>query len=287
MEFLTGKPLPYQAARVTGNVETGQYVTGLLPAAVRQRKVDLRWSRGDLGETLAFAHKAYHPHGQHWIEAPVLETTAQVDTRAGVYVNQGGPGDRQMVAFWAEDGYVLELRAEVPDLAAMKERLGWLTRVDSQTWLDAMPASVVKAADHDATVREMLRGIPVPDTFTPSRIPDEGLTTDRGQVAGAVTGTVACLWFRQWGQARRTGDTAKKVEAERAMATSKQWPILREISEGGPYPLMIWQLAEAMPSGEWRRGWRLLPHAEALGCARLGIPVLPWKQRRQNERGGP
>jgi hypothetical protein len=253
---------------------------------VRQRKVDLRWSRGDLGETLAFARKAYHPHGQHWTEAPVLETTAQVDTRAGVYVNQGGPGDRQMVALWAEDGYVLELRAEVPDLAAMEERLGWLTRVDSQAWLDAMPANVVKAADHDATVREMLRGIPVPDTFTPSRIPDEGLTTDRGQVAGSVTGTVACLWFRQWGTARRTGDTAKKVEAERAMATSKQWPILREISEDGAYPLMIWQLAEAMPSGEWRRGWRLLPHAEALGCARLGIPVLPWKQQRQNERGG-
>jgi hypothetical protein len=39
-----------------------------------------------------------------------------------------------------------------------------------------------------------------------------------------------------------------------------------------------------MPSGEGRRGWRLLPQAEALGCARWGIPVLPWKQRRQNER---
>jgi hypothetical protein len=284
MEFLTGKPLPDEVARVKGNVETGQHVTGLLPAAVRQRKVDLRWSRGNLEETLAYAHKAYHPHGRHWTEAPVLETTAQVDTRAEVYVNQGGPGDRQMVALWAEDGYVLEMRAAVPDLAAMEERLDWLTRVDSQTWLDAMPANVVKAADHDATVREMLKGIPVPDTFTPSRIPDEGLTTDRGQVAGVVTGTVACLWFRQWGQARRTGDTAQKVEAERAMATSKHWPILREISEDGAYPLMIWQLAEAMPSGEWRRGWRLLPHAEALGCARLGIPVLPWKQRRQSER---
>lgn len=286
MEFITGRPLPPEALTATGNVETGQYVSGLAPAAVRQRKVDLRWSRGSLAETLAFARKGYHAHGQHWTTAPVLETTAHLDTRAEVYINQGGPGDRQMTALWSEDGYVLEMRAAVPDLAAMEERLEWITRVDSQTWLDAMPASVVKAADHDATVREMLQGIPLPDTFAPSRIPDEGLTTNRGQVAGAVTGTVACLWFRQWGTARRTGDAASKLEAERAMATSKRWPILREISKDGAYPLTIWQLAAAMPSGEWRRGWRLLPHAEALGCARLGIPVLPWKQRRQNERGG-
>jgi hypothetical protein len=29
----------------------------------------------------------------------------------------------------------------------------------------------------------------------------------------------------------------------------------------------------------------LLPRAEGLGCARWGLPVLPWKQRRQSERG--
>jgi hypothetical protein len=147
-----------------------------------------------------------------------------------------------------------------------------------------MPAKVVKAADHDATVREMLKGIPLPDTFKPSRVSDEGLTTNRYQVGGAVTGTVSCLWFRQWGQARRTGDRAAKLEAERAMATSRQWPILREMAKDGAYPPTIWQLAAAMPSGEGRRGWRLLPQAEALGCARRGLPVLPWKQRRQNER---
>ena len=42
-----------------------------------------------------------------------------------------------------------------------------------------------------------------------------------------------------------------------------------------------------MPSGYWRwQGHRhpLLPRAEGLGCARLGIPVLPWKQQRQSER---
>ena len=299
MEFVTGKPVPYESIRVTcvrqvmsknGKypICTQQSQSGMSPPAVRQRKVELRWFRGNLAKTIATAREVPHPHGQDWVKLPVLDTTAEVDTRAEFFVNQGGPGDRQMTALWSEDGYVLELKAAVPDIAAFEERLDWLTRVDSQTWLDAMPAKVVKAADHDAAVREMLKGIPVPKGFTPSQIPDEGLTTDRYQVGASVTGIVSCLWFRQWGEARRAGDGKAEAEAERAMATSKHWAILREMAKDGAYPQTVWQLAKAMPSGVWRRGskttWRLLPRAEGLGCARWGIPVLPWKQRRQNER---
>ncbi|HET7416615.1 MAG TPA: hypothetical protein VFJ61_03175 [Solirubrobacterales bacterium] len=285
MEFVTGKPVPYETIRVTGNSKSGERAFGMFPPAVRQRRVELAWRHDSLEQAIATARGSLHPHGQRWIELPVLETTAQVDTRAEFYVNQGGPGNRQMTAFWSEGGYVLELRAAVPDLTAFEERLGWLTRVDSRTWLEAMPAKVVKAADHDAAVREMLQGIPVPDTFAPSRVPDEGLTTTRYQVGAAVTGIVSCLWFRQWGDARRTGDRAKRLEAERAMATSKSWPILREMAKDGAYPATIWRLAREMPSGVWVRGpritWRLLPKAEGLGCARWGLPVLPWKMRRQ------
>jgi hypothetical protein len=288
MEFVTGKPIPYEAVRITGNIETGQRESGMFPPAVRQRRAELFWRRESLKDALATARGMLHPHGQRWTKAPVLGTTAYVDTRAEFFVNQGGPGNRQMTALWAEGSYVLELKAAVPDLASFEERLDWLNRVDSQVWLDAMPAKVVKAADHDAAVREMLKGIPVPDTFTPSRVPDEGLTTNRFQVGAAVTGTIACLWFRQWGEARRTGDGSAAAEAESAMATAKDWPILHEMAkDGGAYSELVWQLAAAMPSGEWPpRGWRLLPHVEGLGCARWGIPVLPWKQRLQRERRG-
>jgi hypothetical protein len=130
----------------------------------------------------------------------------------------------------------------------------------------------------------MLKGIPVPSGFKPSRIPDEGLTTNRYQVGASVTGIVSCLWFRQWGEARRNGDSRGAAEAEKAMASAKGWPILREMAKESGYPDTVWQLAAAMPSGEGRRGWRLLPQAEGLGCARWGMPVLPWKQRLQRER---
>jgi hypothetical protein len=290
MEFVTGKPIPYETIRITGNDETGQRESGMAPGSVRQRKVELAWRQGSLEEAVAGARRRYHSHGRRWAKAPVLGTTAFVDTRDEVFVNQGGPGDRQMTAYWSEDGYLLELRAAVPDLAAFEERLGWLTRVDSQTWLDAMPAKVVKAADHDAAVREMLKGIPVPSTFKPSRVPNTGLTTDRYQVGAMVTGTVACLWFRQWGEARRTGDKAAEAEAEKAMATSRHWKILREMAQEGAYPEVLWELAREMPSGVWEWDGKthpLLPKAEGLGCARFGIPVLPRKMKLQRERGVP
>jgi RNA polymerase sigma-70 factor (ECF subfamily) len=275
MEFVTGKPIPYESILITGDNEEPRE-SGMFPPAVRQRRVELSWRRGSLAEAILTARGTPHPHGQRWIEVPVLGTTAQVDTRAEFYVNQGGAGNRQMTAFWSEDGYLLELSAAVPDQAAFEERLDWLTKVNSQTWLDAMPAKVVKAADHDAAVRKMLRGIPVPSTFSPSRVPNTGLTTNRYQVGAAVTGTVSCLWLRQWGEARRSGDKAAEAEAVEAMATSRHWPILREMDADGAYPEAIWEIADDMRQGYWEwNGHRhpVLPRAEGLGCAYLGVPV--------------
>ncbi|HEX5712238.1 MAG TPA: hypothetical protein VFX85_02870 [Solirubrobacterales bacterium] len=291
MEFVTGKPVPDETVWVSGT-PTRPRQKGMLPPAVRQRLVKLSWSPRSLASEIATIRAMAHPHGRRVIKLPVLDTTATVDTRAEFYVNQGGPGNRQMVALWSEGGYTLRIDAAVPDLSSFEERLGWLTKVDAQTWLDAMPEQVVKAADHEAAVREILKGIPVPATFKPSRVPDEGLTTNRYQVGAAVTGTVSCLWFRQWDRARRSGDQAAVAEAVRAMTSSKGWPVLHEMAEEGAYPETIWQLAEDMPKGYWDwRGHkrRLLSRAEGLGCARLGIPLLPWKQKRQDEReaGGP
>jgi hypothetical protein len=286
MEFVTGKPIPYESVRLSGTA-TEQRESGMFPPAVRQRRVELAWSHRSLAGEVERVRTMLHPHGRRVVELPVLDTTATVDTRAEFYVNQGGPGNRQMIALWSEGGYTLELRAAVPDLGAFEERLDWLTKVDSQTWLDAMPAKVVKAADHDATVRELLKGIPVPAAFKPSSVPDEGLTTTRYQVGAAVTGTVSCLWLRQWGEARRAGDRAAAAEAEQAMATSRHWPILHEMAKDGAYPEVVWELAADMARGYWEwNGHRhpLLSHAEGLGCALWGIPLLPWKQKRQNER---
>jgi hypothetical protein len=300
MEFVTGSQATL-AARLT----RAQAKHHVLPPAVlkdRQSRVELTWKDSRRSKLVwhngKLGFSAYDPYykkrvtfyepGQAFKTTIAgLGTVAYVDPHAENPRLKGEPGNRSMVAFWTEGGNLLELRASVPDLAAFEERLGWLTKVDSQTWLDAMPASVVKAADHETAVREMLKGIPVPDSFKPSRVPDTDLTTDRYQLGAAVTGTVSCLWLRQWGEGRRTGDEAAASEAVRAMRTSKRWPILREMAKEGAYPQVVWEISKWMPNGyfEWAgHKRRLLAQAEGLGCARDGLPLLPWKQRRQRER---
>ncbi|HEU4462988.1 MAG TPA: hypothetical protein VFR75_10390, partial [Solirubrobacterales bacterium] len=75
MEFVTGKPVPSEST----TLHPDGTVTGMQPPSVRQRKVELAWYRGDLAETVAAARSWPHPHGQRWIEVPVLGATAQVD----------------------------------------------------------------------------------------------------------------------------------------------------------------------------------------------------------------
>jgi hypothetical protein len=289
IEFVTGKPIPYETIRVSGP-NKHPHESGMLPPAVRQRRVELSWRRASLQQTIAWIHALPHPHGRKVLHLPVLDTTAYVDTRDEFYSNQGGPGNHQMIALWSEGGDVYELRAAVPDLKAFEERLGWLTKVDPQTWLDALPAKVVPPAEYETTVREVLKGIPTPKSFSPSRVPDEGLVTDRYQVGAQTAGTVSCLWLRQWGQARRTDDSIAEIEANKAMATSTHWPILREMTKEGAYSEVVWEIAKWMPKGyfEWAGHKRsLLAQAEGLGCALKGLPLLPKKIRAQHERGAP
>jgi hypothetical protein len=59
------------------------------------------------------------------------------------------------------------------------------------------------------------------------------------------------------------------------------------MAKEGAYPEGVWEIAKWMPKGyfEWAgHKRRLLAQAEGLGCAREGIPLLPWKQRRQDAR---
>jgi len=286
VEFVTGKPIPYETIRIEGNAKR-ETESGMLPPATRQRRVELSWNRGELAEAVETQRHSLHPHGQAWVELPVAGTTAQVDTKAEFFANQGGPGNREMTALWQEGPFVVELSAAVPDQAAFEERLGWVTKVSTATWEEAMPAKVVISSEHATAVAGMLKGIPTPKGFSASRIPNEGLTKNRYQVGATVTATVSCLWFRQWGAARRSGDTAAEAEAEKAMATSKHWAILHEMAPEGAFPEVVWTLAKEMPSGVWTWDGKthpLLPKAEALGCARLGIPLLPEKMRAQRER---
>jgi hypothetical protein len=200
--------------------------------------------------------------------APVLGTTAHV------YQYDGGrPGHEDITALWRYDGRVMEFRAGAPDVEAFKAVLASLRRVDTDAWLSALPASVVKAADRPGVIAEMLKGVAVPPGFDPSAIRGADLTKDRYQLGAAVVGTVSCTWLKRWSDARASGDAAGVRAAIDAMKTAKHWPIVKEMATSGAYPQVLETLVAAMPSGRYY-GRPLEGDADpALGCPQLGIPL--------------
>ncbi len=255
IEFIIGPKLPYEVITEGG---------GRRPATVRQRRVELSWRGGALADWVSDRAAS----ADFRTTLPVLGTTAQVFRYEG-----GHPGDYEFTALWSQAGQVDEFRAPVPNLAAFEAHLAALRQVDSQTWLAALPASVIKAADHGRAVAEMLRGVTVPAGFDAAQVTDAGLSTDRYQLGAAVTGSVACSWFRQWGEDRGRGDSAGVAEAEAALAGAKSWPVIREMESEGAYPQVLEEYAAAMPSGQWY-GRPLLNEVErGLGCAEKGVPL--------------
>ena len=229
------------------------------------RRADLFWHPGPVGEWKGDRAAS----AGLTTSAPVLGTTATVYQ----YELRLPGGDLDITAIWTEQGRVLEFRAPAVDMAAFKRLLGSLRRVDTTTWLNALPASVVKAEDQEAVVREMLRGIPLPPGFDPSSIKPDGLTRERYSLGATVAGTVACTWFQRWAEARGQGDRDGVRAATEALATAKQWPILREMAKQGDYPDVLQEYAAAMPSGDWY-GRPLTGDVESgLGCSRLGVDL--------------
>jgi hypothetical protein len=258
MRFRLGASPPPQ-----DNTFSGAAPTPPIPAGTRSAALHWR-GRGGIGS---------------WLEdransATVATTAPVLGTTAHVYQYQGGtPGHRDITALFRYDGRVLEFRAGAADVDAFKALLATLKRVDTNAWLSALPASVVKTRDRDAAIKQMLQGVTVPPGFDARDIKDAELTKDRYQLGATVVGTVACQWFKRWVDAREANDGAKARQAIAAMATAKQWPILKEMAKQGDYPAVVVEFAAAMPSGDWYRAPLVNDVDSALGCERFGVDL--------------
>jgi hypothetical protein len=104
--------------------------------------------------------------------------------------------------------------------------LNSLRRVDVNTWLNAMPPEVVQPDALDATVKQMLRGVPLPPNFDPSTLPNASLISDRYRLGTAVTGAVTCGWLEDWVAAARNHDVTSAQQADRGLGSARHWPVL-------------------------------------------------------------
>jgi hypothetical protein len=143
------------------------------------------------------------------------------------------PGSDDYTALWRN----VRARGTAPSAAAFLETLQAIHQVSAQDWLEALPASAVQPRAQAATVEEMLRGVPLPPGFqAPAAGPE---TRDRYQLGAKVAGAVVCGWIEAW----LRGD---REAAARALASSREWPLLREMDAAGDYPEVVWQYADAI-----------------------------------------
>ena len=232
--------------------------TGEMTFSNGSRQIELRWQPVDayastVADRAASADVA--------VRATVLDVAARLFRYTGT---------DDFTALWATGAHAVELRANAGDMRAFRALLGSVVKVDVDTWLAALPGNVVIPTDRGQVVAEMLADVPTPRTFERSKLEHSNTVRDRYQLGALVTGAVACAWIEQWIEAKRIGDAPAATEAVAAMATSRQWRVLRQMERDGGYSRAIREYADAIASDGTVVGGKVLTVEEsyrnALGC---------------------
>jgi hypothetical protein len=179
-------------------------------------------------------------------------------------------GTTDFTTLWDQGGHAMEARGDFPTIDKYRAVLAALHEVGVDSWLSAMPESVVKPVSRAATVDQMLADIPQPAGYDASSLRDGDDVQDRYQLGAHVSGSVACAWIGSWIAAVDQGDSDGAQKAVDAMATSHRWKVLADMNAAGDYPEVLWELADAMRTDAPVSGGRPMTIRESyrasLGC---------------------
>jgi hypothetical protein len=164
-------------------------------------------------------------------------------------------GDDEYATMLAPEGPVfVEVRGAVGDRAAYDAVLHSLRHVDVDTWLEAMPRSVVGPDVRARVVERMLRGVPLPPGFDREALEDDDLVLNHYQLAAEVAKAVSCGWVERWLTATQSGDGADAREAVAAMATWRRWAMMPTPADNGRWSANIKMAARSIATGHVNRG---------------------------------
>jgi hypothetical protein len=174
---------------------------------------------------------------------PELEFGTAGGDRAAVWSSKDS-GDR--VAVWRDGDTTLLARGPSLGAAELAGLVQSLREVGVEEWLRAVPERGVTPPEHADAVEGMLAGLPLPPGLDVEALTAGATTRDRYQLGARVAGTVVCGWIAEWADAKAAGDEARTGRAVDALATSRDWPVLREMNAEGDYPEVVWQYADAV-----------------------------------------
>jgi len=118
-----------------------------------------------------------------------------------------------------------------------------LRRVGEIDWTASLSDEIV--SDRASTVRQYLSDIPLPPGFDTTPV-EEGPIEHWYQVGADTIRAVSCGWLDYWVSAKAAGDHASIQQAVDAMAGSRQWSILIDMSAEGGFHEMVWEYADAI-----------------------------------------
>jgi hypothetical protein len=231
---------------------------------------EISFTNGDRELDLTWRPAATHDEFVEDREVEAAETwDLEIANRHARLMRYDGTTD--FTAMWVDGDLSLELRGVFPDVHSYRAVAQTLGRVDEETWLAALPDDAVTPSERPHVVDEMLRDIPVHPDVKVADLKESTVVNDRYQLGARVSGAVACAWIRQWLGATADGNQAAVREAVDAMATSRDWSILREMTAQGGWSEVLWEYAAAMTGdGEVNAGPGEMSieatYVDALGC---------------------
>jgi hypothetical protein len=247
-------------------------------AAVRVAEANARILVGESGWRIAAADEFTRDEGEvtfahgserfevHWYPAALHRSYSQdrADAAAPADVTVLGRAATRYgraTILPPDDRSFTELRGDDMSVGRYLEVLRSLKTADVETWLAAMPPTVVKPGARAPLVDEMLRDVPVPDRVDVNALRSGGVH-DTYQLTVDVMTPIACGWLDQWTAAKKSGDRAVAAEAERALQTARDWPAFRNLPRGqrDAWPSEVFRYADEMKSG------RLGDYRQSLGC---------------------
>lgn len=168
-----------------------------------------------------------------------------------------------------EDDLYYELRADGLRRSAYLDLIAQVRLVDLAELEMVMPDELITTQERPSAVDDVVDGIAA------ALAPEHGLVprgapahdfdtraTDRYYLGVDLAGPVACGWLEHYVAARSAGDDLGMKEAVGAMATAREWPILREMDVEGDYPEVLWEYADLIAAGRNPLGFE-----SGLGCS--------------------
>lgn len=180
----------------------------------------------------------------------------------GPPIEQGSP---EFIVVWPDGEYGVELRGDFHDVDELRRIMATVEEVDVDTWLSALPVSMVRPNDTQQAVADMLTDVPLPPGFDAGSIPAEAELVMEEDLRGHVVGAVRCAWVERWADATAAGDDVAVREAIEAMTGAPHWDVVEQME-----PIVAEDMrlaAEAMATdGTLDAGLPDMPIAEVLEC---------------------